>query len=132
MPLARFALYESGVEIYVASTADDGDAWQATLVHIARSRVPSSSPRPTSSERRAYPEDFPLLRLVEDIGTIGRGGSAILAPGGGYLAARSTTTRGSSTPSSTRPCSGPSGSGSTPQATTTGRTCSRSPSRRIE
>ena len=36
MPLARFALYESGVEIYVASTADDGDAWQATLVHIAR------------------------------------------------------------------------------------------------
>ena len=36
MPLARFALYESGVEIYIASTADDGDAWQATLVHIAR------------------------------------------------------------------------------------------------
>ncbi len=36
MPLARFSLYESGVEIYIASTADDGDAWQATLVHIAR------------------------------------------------------------------------------------------------
>src|SRR3954463_14132305 len=29
MPLARFALYESGVEIYVASTADDGDSWQS-------------------------------------------------------------------------------------------------------
>jgi nitrilase len=36
MPLARFSLYESGVEIYIASTADDGAAWQATLVHIAR------------------------------------------------------------------------------------------------
>jgi len=36
MPLARFALYESGVEIYIASTADDSDAWQQTLVHIAR------------------------------------------------------------------------------------------------
>src|SRR5579884_4482903 len=36
MPLARFALYESGVEIYVASTADDGEAWQHTLVHVAR------------------------------------------------------------------------------------------------
>jgi nitrilase len=36
MPLARFALYEAGVEIYIASTADDGDAWQSTLVHIAR------------------------------------------------------------------------------------------------
>src|SRR5437763_1500430 len=34
MPLARFALYEAGVEIYVASTADDGIAWQATLVHL--------------------------------------------------------------------------------------------------
>ena len=36
MPLARFSLYASGIEIYIASTADDGDAWQATLVHIAR------------------------------------------------------------------------------------------------
>ena len=36
MPLARFALYESGVEIYIAPTADDGDAWQSTLIHIAR------------------------------------------------------------------------------------------------
>src|SRR5919206_2562547 len=36
MPLARFALYESGVEVYVASTADDGDSWQSTLIHIAR------------------------------------------------------------------------------------------------
>src|SRR6266511_2344993 len=36
MPLARFSLYESGVELYIASTADDGEAWQSTLVHIAR------------------------------------------------------------------------------------------------
>jgi nitrilase len=36
MPLARVALYEAGVEIYVASTADDGNEWQSTLVHIAR------------------------------------------------------------------------------------------------
>ena len=36
MPLARFALYESGVEIYIASTADDADEWQSTLVHLAR------------------------------------------------------------------------------------------------
>ena len=36
MPLARFALYQSGIELYVASTADDSDGWQSTLVHIAR------------------------------------------------------------------------------------------------
>src|SRR5436190_1240116 len=60
MPLARFALYESGVEIYVASTADDSEAWQATLVHIARESrafvvAPSHFQRAS-----AYPEDFPL------------------------------------------------------------------------
>ena len=60
MPLARFSLYESGVEIYIASTADDGDAWQATLVHIAReSRAFVVAP---SHFQRAgsYPDDFPL------------------------------------------------------------------------
>jgi nitrilase len=86
MPLARFALYESGVEIYIASTADDGDLWQATLVHIAReSRAFVISP---SHFQRAssYPEDFPLARLLEDVDVVGRGGSAILAPDGSYLA----------------------------------------------
>jgi nitrilase len=86
MPLARFALYESGVEIYVASTADDGDAWQATLVHIAReSRAFVISP---SHFQRAssYPADFPLAALLEGAGTLGRGGSAILGPDGSYLA----------------------------------------------
>jgi nitrilase len=86
MPLARFALYESGVEIYIASTADDGDAWQATLVHIAReSRAfvisPSHFQRVSS-----YPDDFPLRKELEGLEVIGRGGSAILAPDGSYLA----------------------------------------------
>src|ERR671910_34399 len=65
MPLARFSLYESGVEIYIASTADDGDAWQATLVHIAReSRAFVVAP---SHYQRAgsYPDDFPLSDLLD-------------------------------------------------------------------
>jgi nitrilase len=86
MPLARFALYESGVELYIASTADDGDAWQATLVHIAReSRAFVIAPC-HFQRAAAYPGDFPLRRLLEGIETIGRGGSAVLAPGGAYLA----------------------------------------------
>jgi len=36
MPLARYALYAQGVEIYVAPTYDSGDAWIGTLQHIAR------------------------------------------------------------------------------------------------
>jgi nitrilase len=86
MPLARFALYESGIEIYIASTADDGDAWQATLVHIAReSRAFVVSP---SHFQRAgsYPEDFPLRDELAGLDVLGRGGSAILAPDGSYLA----------------------------------------------
>jgi nitrilase len=86
MPLARFSLYEAGVELYVASTADDGDAWQATLVHLAReSRAFVIAPCHFQRES-AYPEDFPLRQEIEGAGTIGRGGSAVLAPSGSYLA----------------------------------------------
>ena len=86
MPLARFSLYESGVEIYIASTADDGDAWQATLVHIARESrafvvAPSHFQRASS-----YPDDFPLKDELAGMDVLGRGGSAILAPDGSYLA----------------------------------------------
>jgi nitrilase len=86
MPLARFALYESGVEIYVAATADDSDAWQATLVHIARESrafvvAPSHFQRAS-----AYPADFPLAKELEGVEVIGRGGSAVLGPDGAYLA----------------------------------------------
>ena len=86
MPLARFALYESGVEIYIASTADDGDAWQATLVHIARESR-SFVISPCHFQRgSSYPEDFPLREEIADLDPLGRGGSAILAPDGSYLA----------------------------------------------
>jgi nitrilase len=86
MPLARFSLYESGVEIYIASTADDGDSWQATLKHIAlESRAFVVAP---SHFQRAgsYPDDFPLASLLEGRDVLGRGGSAILGPEGTYLA----------------------------------------------
>ena len=86
MPLARFSLYESGLEIYVASTADDSDAWQATLVHLAReSRAFVVAPC-HFQRASAYPEDFPLREALEGVDLVGRGGSAILGPDGAYLA----------------------------------------------
>jgi nitrilase len=86
MPLARFALYESGMEIYVASTADDADEWQATLVHLAReSRAFVVAPC-HFQRASAYPDDFPLREALEGHDVIGRGGSAILGPDGAYLA----------------------------------------------
>jgi nitrilase len=86
MPLARVALYESGIEIYVASTADDSEAWQSTLIHIARESrsyviAPSHFQRASS-----YPDDFPLASELGGDDLLGVGGSAILAPDGSYLA----------------------------------------------
>jgi nitrilase len=86
MPLARFSLYESGLEVYVASTADDSDEWQATLVHLAReSRAFVVAPC-HFQRAAAYPDDFPLREAFEGVELVGRGGSAILAPDGAYLA----------------------------------------------
>ena len=86
MPLARFALYESGIEIYIASTADDAEEWQSTLVHIARESR-SFVVAPCHLQRAsAYRADFPLKELIEGMGLLSHGGSAILAPDGSYLA----------------------------------------------
>jgi len=86
MPLARFSLYESGVEIYIASTADDGEPWQATLQHLAlESRAFVVAPC-HFQRAGSYPEDFPLRALIDGRDLLGRGGSAILAPDGSYLA----------------------------------------------
>lgn len=35
MPLARYALYAQGIELYVAPSYDAGDGWISTMRHIA-------------------------------------------------------------------------------------------------
>ncbi len=83
MPLARFALYEQGVEIYLAPTADDSDAWHASLRHIARESRAFVLSSCSFQRASSYPADVPLADGDE---LIDRGGSAILAPDGSYLA----------------------------------------------
>jgi nitrilase len=83
MPLARFALYQAGVEIYLAPTADDSESWHDSIRHIAREArafVLSSCVFQTAA---SYPDDVPLADGDE---LVGRGGSAILGPDGSYLA----------------------------------------------
>ena len=36
MPLVRYALYEKGIELYLAPTYDEGEAWGASMQHIAK------------------------------------------------------------------------------------------------
>jgi nitrilase len=83
MPLARFALYEAGVEIYLAPTADDSEAWHESIRHIAReSRAFVVSPC-VFQRASSYPDDVPLGEGPE---LLGRGGSVIVGPDGEYLA----------------------------------------------
>jgi nitrilase len=86
MPLARFALYESGEQIHLAPTADASEGWQATIQHIAlegRVFVVASCQYLTRSD---YPDDFELSTQLEQLPeTLCRGGSAIIAPDGRYL-----------------------------------------------
>lgn len=85
MPLARMALYQQQVEIYLAPTADARDSWQATLQHIAsegRCFV-------LSCNQVVYRKDLPpswLATLPSLKDPLCRGGSAILSPTGEYLA----------------------------------------------
>jgi nitrilase len=83
MPLARFALYESGVEVYLAPTADDSEEWQQSIRHIAReARAFVVSPC-VYQRASSYPDDVPVADGPE---LLGRGGSAVLGPDGSYLA----------------------------------------------
>src|SRR4051812_48546691 len=83
MPLARFALYERGVEIYLAPTAEDSEGWLASMRHIARGSCAFVLSCCAFQRASSYPEDIPLAP-GDDL--LGRGGSAILAPGGELLA----------------------------------------------
>jgi len=83
MPLARFALYQSGVEVYLAPTADDSESWHESIRHIARESRAFVLSCCVFQRASSYPDDVPLAEGPE---LLGRGGSAILAPDGSYLA----------------------------------------------
>ena len=83
MPLARFALYESGVEIYLAPTAEDSEDWLVSMRHIARESRAYVLSCCVFQRASTYPDD---VQLADGPELIGRGGSAILAPDGSYLA----------------------------------------------
>jgi nitrilase len=87
MPLARMAMYQKGVELYLAPTADSRDTWQATLRHIAcegRCFVLGCNQYVT---KEMYPPDLPGIEDLQDQPEVMcRGGSAILSPLGEVIA----------------------------------------------
>src|SRR5262245_19817358 len=83
MPLARAALYESGVEIYLAPTADDSETWHDSMRHIARESRAFVLSCCVYQRASSYPDD---VAIADGPDLLGRGGSAILGPDGAYLA----------------------------------------------
>ena len=85
MPLARYALYRQGVQIWVAPTADDSDGWLATMRAIAIESGAFVVSVPQYIPRSAFPEDFPVELPKKDV--FGNGGAVIVEPTGGELIA---------------------------------------------
>ena len=83
MPLARFALYADGIEIYLAPTDDTSDAWQDSMRHIARESRCYVITACVLQRASSHPPEIPL---VDGPDLMDRGGSAILSPSGEYLA----------------------------------------------
>lgn len=85
MPLARYALYRQGPQIWVAPTADDSDGWVAHMRAIAIESGAFVVSVPQYIPRSAFPEDFPLELPDRDV--YGNGGAVIVEPQWGEIVA---------------------------------------------
>jgi nitrilase len=84
MPLARYAVYRQGPQIWVAPTADDSDGWIAQMRAIAIESGAFVVSVPQYIPRSAFPEDFPLE--LPDREVFGNGGAVVVDPEGSVVA----------------------------------------------
>jgi len=84
MPLARYALYAQGIEIYIAPTYDSGDAWLGTMQHIAREGKCWVLCCGVALQRQDLPDDFPNIEQLYPISDewINPGNSVVISPNG--------------------------------------------------
>jgi len=84
MPLARMSMFQKGVEIYIAPTADSRQQWTATMQHIAlegRCYVLGCNQYYTKS---MYPDQYASL-VSNEPEELCPGGSVIVSPSGEIL-----------------------------------------------
>jgi nitrilase len=86
MPLARYAVYRGGPQIWVAPTADDSDGWQALIRTVAIESGAFVVSVPQYIPASAFPDDFPVA-LPEGKDVFGSGGAAIVDPAWGEVIA---------------------------------------------
>jgi predicted amidohydrolase len=86
MPMARWAVYQGGPQIWVAPTADDSEGWLASMRHIAIESGAFVVSVPQYIPASAFPDDFPVP-LPEGREVFGRGGAVIVEPNAGEVIA---------------------------------------------
>jgi nitrilase len=88
MPLARYALYAQGMDIYIAPTYDHGDGWLGTLQHIAREGCCWVLGSGCALKGSDFPADFPHRATLypDPEEWINAGDSVVIAPGGKIIA----------------------------------------------
>ena len=88
MPLARYALYAQGVEVYIAPTYDSGEGWIGSLQHIAREGCCWVIGCGNLMRGSDIPDDFPeKASLYPDADEwVNPGDSVVIAPGGEIVA----------------------------------------------
>jgi nitrilase len=85
MPLARYAVYEHGPQIWVAPTADDSEGWLVSMRHIAIEAGAYVVSVAQYIPAAAFPDDFPVA-LPDGKDVFGEGGAAIINPRGEVVA----------------------------------------------
>jgi nitrilase len=82
MPLARYAMYAWGTQIYVAATWDSSDTWIASLQHIAKEGRCVVIGCCIAMTRDHVPDRFEFKSLYpeDEDGWVNRGASAIVIP----------------------------------------------------
>ncbi|EFI41580.1 carbon-nitrogen hydrolase family protein [Peptoniphilus sp. oral taxon 386] len=86
MPLARVALYEKGITIYISPNTNDNAEWQSTIQHIAIEGHCYFINCDMIIKKSSYPKSLKsqdeILKLSE---IVCRGGSSIVDPYGHYV-----------------------------------------------
>lgn len=86
MPLARVALYQKGVTIYISPNTNDNPEWQATIQHIAIEGKCFFINSDMIVRRTSYPNDLQTKKDIEDLpDMVCSGGSCIIDPYGHYV-----------------------------------------------
>jgi nitrilase len=88
MPLARSAMYQQGIDIYVAPTWDSSDSWISTLRHIAREGRVFVVGTNSCLRGSDVPRDLPGAAEMYggDDDWMSRGNTVIVGPDGSVLA----------------------------------------------